>query len=97
MAEYVNLHPGGSHFISDLYGKSIDDAFEDQGHSRNAKKLFKEFPVVGSVPKLLKDQQRAAASSLEGHKLESRLVVDYDRGIFNQLWKRTDYTFEDYV
>lgn len=97
VVDYVSLHPGGSHFISDLYGKSIDEAFEDQGHSRNAKKLFKEFPVVGTVPKLLKNKNQLSATSLEGQKLESRLVVDYNKGIFNQLWNRTDYTFDDYV
>lgn len=29
VADYVNLHPGGSSFISDLYGKQIDQEFED--------------------------------------------------------------------
>lgn len=47
VGDYVNLHPGGSHFITDLLNKKIDQEFEDQGHSRSAKKLFKTFPVVG--------------------------------------------------
>ena len=67
VADYVNLHPGGSSFISEHYGKQIDEHFEDQGHSRTAKKLFKEFPVVGTVPALLpKKDGNTGVAGLEG-------------------------------
>lgn len=41
VADYVGLHPGGKDFIEDYYGTSIDAKFEEQGHSRAAKRLFK--------------------------------------------------------
>ena len=96
VADYVGLHPGGSDFISKLYGASVDKEFEEQGHSRAAKRLFNEFPVVGTVEGLVK---KAAPNftGLEGQKCESKLVIDFSRGVFNQLWNRKDYTLEDYV
>ena len=97
VADYVGLHPGGKDFIEDYYGTSIDVKFEEQGHSRAAKKLFKQFPVVGTVLGLTKAQKPADHTGLEGSKLESKLKVDFTKGVFNQLGNRDDYTFEDYV
>ena len=47
--DYLPLHPGGSDMIDVYIGKPIDEPFEDQGHSRAAKRLFKSFPHVGTL------------------------------------------------
>ena len=96
LADYVELHPGGAEFISDLYGKSIDEEFEDQGHSRSAKKLFKNFPVVGYLPSY-KHEEEDHAAGLDGNKVGNKIGIDFMKGgVVNQLWHRTDYTIEDY-
>ena len=38
--EYLPLHPGGSDMIDPYIGQSIDDPFEEQGHSKSAKRMF---------------------------------------------------------
>lgn len=46
---YMPHHPGGSDVIEPLVGKSIDDAFEEQGHSKAAKNIMYNLPKVGKV------------------------------------------------
>lgn len=47
--EYMPQHPGGGDMIEKLLGKSIDEDFEDAEHTKSARKLFKELPVVGKI------------------------------------------------
>ena len=96
VADYVELHPGGAEFISDLYGKNIDDVFEDQGHSRSAKELFKNFTVVGHLMGT-ETEEVSQAAGLDGNKIGNKIGIDFNKGgVINQLWRRTDYTLEEY-
>jgi 4-hydroxysphinganine ceramide fatty acyl 2-hydroxylase len=96
---YADGHPGGKDFISNLYGKSIDVAFADQEHSRSAKKILKDLPVVGHILGKTGDTEKnPQVVGEDGHEYESgALKVDYERGIFTQLWNRNDYTMAEYV
>jgi cytochrome b involved in lipid metabolism len=86
VGQYVPLHPGGADYISDLYGKNIETAFEDQGHSKSAKKLFEDFPVIG-VLKGYEIEIGMQTSGIDGQKPNDKLGLNYtEGGLVNQLW-----------
>ena len=37
VSEYMSIHPGGADLIEEYLGKSIDDAFNNQEHSKRAR------------------------------------------------------------
>lgn len=43
------LHPGGPEYISKLLGTNIEDPFEDAEHTKKAKKILLNLPVVGVI------------------------------------------------
>lgn len=45
--EYMPRHPGGEEYIQKDLGKSIDEDFEEAEHTKSARKIFKDLPVVG--------------------------------------------------
>jgi len=47
--DYLPLHPGGSDMIDPYIGMSIDEPFEEQGHSKSAKRMFSSFNKVGVI------------------------------------------------
>ena len=47
--EYAPDHPGGEQYLTDRLGKDIVEDFEDAEHTRSAKNLLKELPVVGHI------------------------------------------------
>lgn len=44
---YMPQHPGGKEYIENLLGKTIDEDFEEAEHTKSARKLFKDLPLVG--------------------------------------------------
>ena len=58
------MHPGGKKVIEEHLGKSIDEPFDETGHSKNAKTFFgTRLPQVGMVlDKVMAD----------------KLIVEYD-------------------
>lgn len=49
VTEYMNEHPGGSDYIEKELGKNIEEPFEEAEHTKSAKKIFKDLPVVGKM------------------------------------------------
>ena len=50
--KFMTFHPGGHKILEPLVGKPIDEEFDDQGHSNNAKTYFgneSRLPQVGTV------------------------------------------------
>jgi cytochrome b involved in lipid metabolism len=45
--EYAPNHPGGDHYIMDRLGRNIEEAFEENEHSKSAKNTLKALPIVG--------------------------------------------------
>lgn len=96
--EYAPNHPGGDHYILDRLGKNIEEAFEENEHSKSAKNTLKGLPIIGQV----KTDDSAStssqgsnkeavsnfgeASSMYGikfnEKLNSRLNFDYSKPLF---------------
>ena len=46
--EYSRTHPGGPDVLEALAGKSIDEAFEDIGHSKRARELLERLKLSGA-------------------------------------------------
>lgn len=100
--DYGAQHPGGSDVLFELNGKSIDEAFEDQGHSKTAKNLFKDLPKRGLVKgashdasdsdtqgseKGLNEDGASSVAGLYGYELKGKWQPDYNKGLLWQLWK----------
>lgn len=47
--EYMPTHPGGGDLIQNLIGKSIDEEFEDAGHTKSARNIFRDLNKIGHV------------------------------------------------
>ena len=39
-SKFIKMHPGGKKVIEEHLGKSIDEPFDETGHSKNAKSFF---------------------------------------------------------
>jgi len=106
--EYMPQHPGGEEYISKLLGKPIDEEFDDAEHTKSAKNLMKDLPMIG---KLLsdkdstnsegeKEEKEMNVGSLYGTKmsatLKEKLNIDYTKGIMYQVFK-ANLTFDEYV
>jgi cytochrome b involved in lipid metabolism len=49
--EYMSQHPGGPEYLSKNFGKNIDYDFEEAEHTKSARRLFKDLPIVGKMVK----------------------------------------------
>jgi len=45
LTEFLNEHPGGEEVLLEQAGKEATEAFEDVGHSTDARELMKKFKV----------------------------------------------------
>ena len=99
-------HPGGAEYISDRLGKNIDEDFEDAEHTKSAKNIFNDLPLLGTV----KDDSSSTgsgtteeknstiegAAGLDGFQLSDKFKFDYNRGIIWQIFIQK-WSFEEYV
>jgi len=49
VAEYIDQHPGGSELIESEYGKNIDEPFEEAEHTKSARNIFRDLPIIGKM------------------------------------------------
>lgn len=49
VADYLQLHPGGSDMIEPYLGKSIDEPFEENEHTKTARNQFNSLPKIGQI------------------------------------------------
>ena len=49
--EYMPEHPGGPEYIGDNLGTNIEEEFEEAEHTKTARKIFKDLPIVGKMVK----------------------------------------------
>jgi cytochrome b involved in lipid metabolism len=47
--EYMGEHPGGADVIEAELGKNIEEPFEEAEHTKSAKNIFKDLPIVGKM------------------------------------------------
>jgi cytochrome b involved in lipid metabolism len=74
--DYLPDHPGGGDLIEALLGKNIDADFEEREHTKSAKKLFKTFPIVGSVSSNPND-----SSDQDEPKIELSVMKNFEANI----------------
>ena len=85
----MRTHPGGEDLILNEIGKNIDVPFEEAEHTKSARNIFKDLPLVGVIQSIQK------ASGLDGSQLQSEFNFDYTKGLWWQLWN-TEWTFDQY-
>ena len=47
--EYKLLHPGGADYLVKNFGKRIDEEFEEFEHTKSARNVFRDLPLVGHI------------------------------------------------
>ena len=83
VGNYLDLHPGGKHFIEDLIGKTIDDAFEENQHSSSARKHFREFEIIGYLAGCNDPTNtKVNIKGVEGFELKSTLKLDLSKPLY---------------
>jgi cytochrome b involved in lipid metabolism len=45
----MTTHPGGEDLILNEIGKNIDVPFEEAEHTKSARNIFKDLPLVGVI------------------------------------------------
>ncbi len=60
---YLPLHPGGSDMIEPYLGKSIDEPFEENEHTKTARNQFNSLPKVGFITSSKGDNNSAESTS----------------------------------
>jgi cytochrome b involved in lipid metabolism len=66
VSEYKDNHPGGGSLFNDWFGKAIDDPFEEEGHSKAARLVFRDLPLVGFLAGSKKDGTSRQPTGLGG-------------------------------
>ncbi len=87
VTEYLGQHPGGSDQIEPYLGGKIDEAFKDAGHTKSARLVFRDLEKVGIIAgdEMSKETVKTNVPNikgLDGTLLESKLKIDYNRGMF---------------
>jgi cytochrome b involved in lipid metabolism len=62
VTDFLMKHPGGEEVMTDLAGMDATEAFEDVGHSEDARDELKDL-LIGSVPSEEKDETKQNVSS----------------------------------
>ena len=100
--EYFHEHPGGSDLIEELLGKEIDEKFEEAEHTKTARKIFDNFPIVGTLAARepsTNSESDDGVKGLDGYNLDQNLAkklnIDYSKGIIWQLLTK-DIPLEEY-
>lgn len=86
-------HPGGEDLIKNELGTNIEEAFEEAEHTKSARNIFKDLPVVGyykssdnsddvSTSSDIDQAKKSNAAGLDGYVLESKFNFDYTRGLW---------------
>lgn len=103
----MHEHPGGSEIIENEFGKNIDEPFEEAEHTKSAKNIFKDLPVVGKIKESdtsstnssnesPSDKKQGGLTGLYGNDLNSKLQFDYNKSLFWQM-VNTDWNWNDYM
>nr|CAD7417581.1 unnamed protein product [Timema poppensis] len=78
---YLKEHPGGEEVLLEQGGKDATEAFEDVGHSLDARELMDNYKVGELVPEdRLKKLSKKEAWHLDGCAAETRTMNDKESG-----------------
>jgi cytochrome b involved in lipid metabolism len=94
ISEYLHMHPGGSDLLTPYFGKSIDEPFYENEHTKAALNIFNDLPKVGVIVngKSLRNSEGDVSTS-EGESYTTRKgdPVGLDGYVLKGSWK-PDYT-----
>jgi 4-hydroxysphinganine ceramide fatty acyl 2-hydroxylase len=105
--EYMPTHPGGQNLLEDEVGTDIEEKFEEAEHTKSARRIFKDLPVVGKMARgdeATTDEGRSdddakvtsgGATHTDGGSLKSKFDFDYNKGLWWQVMN-TEWTYEEY-
>jgi predicted heme/steroid binding protein len=89
VTDYIGVHPGGTDKIEPLVGQSIDEEFSEAGHTKSARNVFRDLDKVGIIygnEAGIVDNAKLGANpnikGLDGTILESKIKLDYSKGLF---------------
>ena len=85
VTDYIGVHPGGTDKIEPLVGQSIDKEYEEAGHTRSARNVFRDLEKVGVIygsTSLTKNEGGANVKGLDGTIIEIKIKLDYTKGLF---------------
>lgn len=74
-SEYDMQHPGGHQVIASHFGKSMDENFDEQGHTKAALRIIKQMPRVGYVKGAESIEQDCLNPKID---LNNKYKFDYD-------------------
>ncbi len=104
VTDYIGVHPGGTDKIEPYVGKSIDEPFDEAEHSRSARNLFRDLDKVGiiygndaGIVDNAKISSNPNIKGLDGTILESKIKLDYSKGLFWQLLTLEGLNWDDYI
>jgi 4-hydroxysphinganine ceramide fatty acyl 2-hydroxylase len=97
VSEYGANHPGGEHYISDNYGKNIDDQFEEAGHSKASRLIFRDLPLVGYIAGAGDAAKASRCAGFSGTVQESKFPIDLDKAILPQIHSMKNIDYDEYV
>lgn len=46
---YIAQHPGGQDYLLQYLGKCIDEVFEEHGHTKSARLIFRDLDKIGFI------------------------------------------------
>lgn len=79
-SEYDNQHPGGHDVIASHFGKSMDEEFDEQGHTKSALRIIAQMPRVGYVKGAEDTEQDVLNPNID---LNNKYKFDYSKPM---LW-----------
>ncbi len=90
VTDYIGVHPGGTDQIEPYLGKSIDEPFIEADHTKSARHVFRDLDkigvIYGSDAGDSNENQNISGNAnikgLDGTLLESKIKIDYNKGIF---------------
>ena len=104
VTDYIGVHPGGTDKIEPYIGQSIDEPFAEAEHTRSARNVFRDLDKVGVIyggdasnGNVDKNSPNSNIKGLDGTILESKIKLDYSKGLFWQMLTLKDLTWDTYL
>lgn len=97
IGSYAAQHPGGADKIEEYLGKCIDEPFEEAGHTKSARLIFRDLDRIGVIEGKINDKDgKIMATGMDGVVLQCKLKMDYSKGLYKQMLD-ANLTWDDYI